>query len=68
MELQADFTACAPGKAHNWIIETPNGVMAHAYCKHCHQEREFPNAGRDLPMPLGRQRTRKELAAEEVAP
>jgi hypothetical protein len=47
MDLQADFTACAPGKAHNWIIETPNGVLSHAYCKHCRQERQFPNAGDD---------------------
>ena len=47
MDLQADFTACAPGKAHRWMLETPNGVMSHARCKHCHQERQFPNAGED---------------------
>ncbi len=55
-----------PSCIHRWLIATPNGVTSRGVCKRCGTEREFSNAGRDVPMPVGRQRTRKELAAEEV--
>lgn len=47
----------------HFIIATPNGVTSRGVCKRCGVERQFPNAGRDLPMPVGRRRTRREEAA-----
>ena len=56
--------SCPP---HHYVIATPNGVTSRGVCKRCGTERQFPNAGKDAPMLPNRWRTRKELAAEEVA-
>ncbi len=52
---------------HRWILETPNGAMVHAHCKHCHQEREFPAAGPTGPWQIENGRRAKDLVpAEEL--
>lgn len=30
--------------AHRWILETPNGPLAYAVCRHCQGISTFPNA------------------------
>jgi hypothetical protein len=32
---------------HRWRIESPNGATSHGVCKHCGEERDFPNSAED---------------------
>ena len=40
------------GCAHHWRLEAPNGPMSLGQCRHCGDERSFPNAAPDLDGPI----------------